>query len=58
MEVIIKSNFRLVGGARWLTADALKCSAVAGNMFETFMVSEILINLKSAGVDDTKMIHF
>lgn len=23
---------------RWLTADALKCSAVAGNMFETYMV--------------------
>ena len=27
---------------RWLTAEALKCSAVAGNMFETFVVSEIL----------------
>lgn len=26
----------------WLTADTLKCSAVAGNRFETFMVSEIL----------------
>lgn len=24
------------------TADTLKCSAVAGNMFETFIVSEIL----------------
>ena len=24
---------------RWLTADALKNSAVAGNMFETFIVS-------------------
>ena len=24
---------------RWLTADALKCSAVAGNMFGTFVVS-------------------
>ena len=24
------------------TADTLKCSAVAGNMFETFVVSEIL----------------
>lgn len=27
---------------RWLTPETLKCSAVAGNMFETFMVSEIL----------------
>ena len=26
---------------RWLIADSLKCSAVAGNMFETFLVSEI-----------------
>ena len=34
---------------RWLTADALKCSAVAGNMFETFMVSEILKSYTNAG---------
>jgi len=27
---------------RWLTPEALKNSAVAGNMFETFVVSEIL----------------
>lgn len=36
---------------RWLTADALKCSAVAGNMFETFMVSEILKSYTNEGRD-------
>lgn len=36
---------------RWLTADALKCSAVAGNMFETFVVSEILKSYTNAGKD-------
>lgn len=36
---------------RWLTADALKCSAVAGNMFETFMVSEILKSYTNEGMD-------
>lgn len=36
---------------RWLTADALKCSAVAGNMFETFMVSEILKTYTNEGKD-------
>lgn len=36
---------------RWLTADALKCSAVAGNMFETFMVSEILKSYVNEGKD-------
>lgn len=36
---------------RWLTADALKCSAVAGNMFETFIVSEILKSFSNAGKD-------
>lgn len=36
---------------RWLTAEALKCSAVAGNMFETFMVSEILKSYTNAGKD-------
>lgn len=36
---------------RWLTADALKCSAVAGNMFETFIVSEILKSYTNAGKD-------
>ena len=36
---------------RWLTADALKCSAVAGNMFETFMVSEILKSYSNEGKD-------
>jgi predicted AAA+ superfamily ATPase len=36
---------------RWLTADALKCSAVAGNMFETFVVSEILKSYTNEGLD-------
>lgn len=27
---------------RWLTTDALRKTAVAGSMFETFVVSEIL----------------
>lgn len=36
---------------RWLTADALKCSAVAGNMFETFVVSEILKSYINEGRD-------
>ncbi|MCM1266558.1 MAG: ATP-binding protein [Bacteroidales bacterium] len=36
---------------RWLTADALKCSAVAGSLFETFMVSEILKSYTNEGMD-------
>ncbi|SCX81365.1 hypothetical protein SAMN02910451_00362 [Butyrivibrio hungatei] len=36
---------------RWLTADALKNSAVAGNMFETFVVSEILKSFSNEGMD-------
>lgn len=36
---------------RWLTPEALKCSAVAGNMFETFMVSEILKSYANEGLD-------
>lgn len=36
---------------RWLTADALKCSAVAGNMFETFIVAEILKSYINEGKD-------
>lgn len=36
---------------RWLTADALKNSAVAGSMFETFVVSEILKSYSNAGKD-------
>lgn len=36
---------------RWLTADALKCSAVAGNMFETFWVAEILKSYTNEGKD-------
>lgn len=36
---------------RWLTADALKNSAVAGSMFETFVVSEILKSYSNEGMD-------
>ncbi|MBR2673867.1 MAG: DUF4143 domain-containing protein, partial [Mogibacterium sp.] len=36
---------------RWLTAEALKNSAVAGNMFETFVVSEILKTYSNEGRD-------
>ena len=36
---------------RWLTADALKNSAVAGSMFETFVVSEILKSYSNEGAD-------
>ncbi len=36
---------------RWLTSDALKNSAVAGNMFETFVVSEILKSYTNEGKD-------
>lgn len=36
---------------RWLTSDALKNSAVAGNIFETFIVSEILRTYSNEGMD-------
>ncbi len=36
---------------RWLTADTLKCSAVARNMFETFVVSEVLKSYINEGKD-------
>lgn len=36
---------------RWLTPDTLKCSAVAGNMFETFVVNEILKSYTNEGMD-------
>lgn len=36
---------------RWLTADALKNSAVAGNIFETFIISEILKSYTNEGKD-------
>ena len=36
---------------RWISADALKNSAVAGNMFETFIVSEILKSYSNEGKD-------
>ena len=41
---------------RWLTADALKNSAVAGNMFETFVISEILKTYSNEG-KDLSLIH-
>lgn len=43
---------------RWLTADALKNSAVAGNMFETFMVSEILKSYSNSGMDYRFNVYF
>ncbi|MBO4374298.1 MAG: ATP-binding protein [Lachnospiraceae bacterium] len=36
---------------RWLTPDALKNSAVAGSMFETFVISEILRSFSNEGMD-------
>jgi len=36
---------------RWLTPEALQFSAVAGNMFETFVVSEILKSFANEGMD-------
>ncbi len=36
---------------KWLTPDALKNSAVAGNMFETFVVAEILKSYINEGKD-------
>lgn len=36
---------------RWLTADALKNSAVAGNIFETYVVSEIIKSFSNEGID-------
>lgn len=50
-----KMYFRDTGLAcyltRWIAADALKCSAVAGSMFETFVVSEILKSYANEGKD-------
>lgn len=43
---------------RWLTADALKNSAVAGNMFETFVVSEILKSYSNSGKDYRFSIYY
>lgn len=43
---------------RWLTADALKNSAVAGNMFETFVVSEILKTYSNEGKDYRFSIYY
>ena len=43
---------------RWLTADALKNSAVAGNMFETFVVSEILKSYSNEGMDYKFSIYY
>lgn len=50
-----KIYFRDTGFAcyltRWLTPETLKVSAVAGNMFETFVVSEILKSYSNEGLD-------
>lgn len=43
---------------RWLTADSLKNSAVAGNMFETFVVSEILKSYSNEGKDYKFSIYY
>ncbi len=43
---------------RWLTADTLKNSAVAGNMFETFVVSEILKSYINEGKDYRFHVYF
>jgi len=36
---------------RWLTPEALRASAMNGNMFETFVVSEIIKTFSNAGID-------
>lgn len=43
---------------KWLTADALKNSAVAGSMFETFVVSEILKSYSNEGRDYRFQIYY
>ena len=43
---------------KWLTADALKNSAVAGSMFETFVVSEILKSYSNEGSDHQFQIYY
>ena len=43
---------------RWLSSDALKNSAVAGNMFETFVVSEILKSFSNEGMDYKFSVYF
>jgi len=37
--------------ARWLTPEALRAGAMNGNMFETFVVSEVLKSFSNAGRD-------
>ena len=44
--------------SRWLSADALKNSAVAGNIFETFIVSEILKSYTNEGKDYRSQIFY
>ncbi len=43
---------------RWTSADALKNSAVAGSMFETFVVSEMLKSYSNEGMDYTSSIYY
>ncbi len=43
---------------RWTSPDALKNSAVAGNMFETFVVSEVLKSYANEGLDYSFNIYY
>lgn len=43
---------------RWLTSDALKNSAVAGSVFETFVVSELLKTYSNEGKDYKFSIYY
>ena len=43
---------------RWTSANALKNSAVAGSMFETFVVSEILKSYSNEGMDYSFSIYY
>lgn len=43
---------------RWLTSDALKNSAVAGSIFETFVVSELLKTYSNEGKDYRFSIYY
>lgn len=43
---------------RWVSAEALKNSAVAGNMFETFVVSEILKSYSNEGRDYRFQVYY
>lgn len=42
----------------WLTPETLKNGAVAGNMFETFVVNEIIKSFANSGKDYSKYIYY